>query len=106
MKSYYLVNETQFIRRLRNLGCIHLLGTFRANLDAKIQEVWLFEGNIFEVAAPFQYLGMLVIASFEVVRSDTATVTVEIEFKDFMFVNVKRSHLLNSERMEESYVEL
>lgn len=102
MKSYYLINETQFIRRLRNLGCIHLLGTFRANLDAKIQEVWVFEGNIFEVAAPFQYLGMLVIASFEVVRSDTATV--EIEFKDFMFVNVKRSDLLNSERMEENYV--
>ncbi|PAK32453.1 hypothetical protein [Bacillus safensis] len=105
MKSYYLVNETQFIRRLRNLGCIHLLGTFRTNLDAKIQEVWVFEGNIFEVAAPFQYLGMLVIASFEVVGSDTAT-KVEIEFKDFMFVNVKRSHLLNSERMEENYVEL
>ncbi|WP_144492996.1 hypothetical protein [Bacillus pumilus] len=104
MKRYYLVNETQFIRRLRNLGCMHLLGTFRANLDAKIQEVWVFEGNIFEVAAPFQYLGMLVIASFEVVGSDTATV--EIEFKDFMFVNVKRSHLLNSERMEENYVEL
>ncbi|MFA9145584.1 hypothetical protein [Bacillus safensis] len=102
MKSYYLVNETQFIRRLRNLGCMHLLGTFRANLDAKIQEVWVFEGNIFEVAAPFQYLGMLVIASFEVVGSDTATV--EIEFKDFMFVNVKRSDLLNSERMEENYV--
>ncbi|PRO39493.1 hypothetical protein [Bacillus sp. LLTC93] len=101
MKSYYLVNETQFIRRLRNLGCIHLLGTFRANLDAKIQEVWVFDGNIFEVAAPFQYLGMLVIASFEVVGSDA---TVEIEFKDFMFVNVKRSHLLNSERMEENYV--
>ncbi|MGE1145687.1 hypothetical protein [Bacillus pumilus] len=101
MKSYYLVNETQFIRRLRNLGCIHLLGTFRANLDAKIQEVWVFEGNIFEVAAPFQYLGMLVIASFEVVRSDTATV--EIEFKDFMFVNVKRSDLM-SERMSEIYV--
>ncbi|MCY7710857.1 hypothetical protein [Bacillus safensis] len=104
MKRYYLVNETQFIRRLRNLGCMHLLGTFRANLDAKIQEVWVFEGNIFEVAAPFQYLGMLVIASFEVVRSDTSTV--EIEFKDFMFVNVKRSDLLNSERMEENYVEL
>ncbi|WOI43360.1 hypothetical protein [Bacillus altitudinis] len=102
MKSYYLVNETQFIRRLRNLGCMHLLGTFRANLDAKIQEVWVFEGNIFEVAAPFQYLGMLVIASFEVVGSDTATV--EIEFKDFMFVNVKRSDLLKSERMEENYV--
>lgn len=101
MKSYYLVNETQFIRRLRNLGCIHLLGTFRANLDAKIQEVWVFEGNIFEVAAPFQYVGMLVIASFEVVRSDTATV--EIEFKDFMFVNVKRSDLM-SERMSEIYV--
>lgn len=102
MKSYYLVNETQFIRRLRNLGCIHLLGTFRTNLDAKIQEVWVFEGNIFEVAAPFQYLGMLVIASFEVVRLDTATV--EIEFKDFMFVSVKRSDLLNNERMEENYV--
>ncbi|WP_144500375.1 hypothetical protein [Bacillus pumilus] len=101
MKSYYLVNETQFIRRLRNLGCIHLLGTFRANLDAKIQEVWVFEGNIFEVAAPFQYVGMLVIASFEVVRSDTATI--EIEFKDFMFVNVKRSDLM-SERMSEIYV--
>lgn len=101
MKSYYLINETQFIRRLRNLGCIHLLGTFRANLDAKIQKVWVFEGNIFEVAAPFQYLGMLVIASFEVVRSDTATV--EIEFKDFMFVNVKRSDLM-SERMSEIYV--
>ncbi|MEK5368005.1 hypothetical protein NSS76_19390 [Bacillus sp. FSL R5-0654] len=101
MKSYYLINETQFIRSLRHLGCMHLLDTFRANLDAKIQEVWVFEGNIFEVAAPFQYVGMLVIASFEVVRSDTATI--EIEFKDFMFVNVKRSDLM-SERMSEIYV--